>query len=341
MIKISVVILNWNSRKLLEKFLDNVIKNSLSENCSVYIADNGSTDDSCEYIRRNHPDVTLIELGKNYGFAEGYNQALQRVESEYYVLLNSDVEVSPGWLDPVIDYMDSNPEAVACQPKILSYRERNRFEYAGAAGGYIDKYGYPFCRGRIMNFTEEDNGQYDDVRQIFWASGACMFIRSSIWKEAGGFDSDFFTHMEEIDLCWRINASGYKIIYIPSSVVYHIGGGTLSYDSSRKLFFNFRNNLYLLHKNLPGDMLHKILFKRMLLDGIAALRFLFTLNITAFINVLKAHINYYRHKKVLRAKRKEIQQNMIIYPDNLILNKSIVYNFYIRKKKTYSEIVED
>ena len=341
MSKISVVILNWNGRNLLEKFLDNVIKNSLSENCTVCVADNGSTDDSCEYIRMNHPDVILIELGQNYGFAGGYNQALQRVEAEYYVLLNSDIEVSPGWLDPVIDYMDSNPEAVACQPKILSYRERNRFEYAGAAGGFIDKYGYPFCRGRIMNVTEEDNGQYDDIKQILWASGACMFIRSSVWKEVGGFDSDFFTHMEEIDLCWRINASGNKIIYMPSSVVYHIGGGTLSYESSRKLFFNFRNNLYLLYKNLPADRLQKIMFKRMLLDGIAAFRFLFTLNITAFINVIRAHKNYYRHKKVLRAKREEIQQNMIIYPDNLILNKSIVYNFFIRKKKTYKEILED
>lgn len=341
MSKISVVILNWNGKKLLEKFLDNVVKNSLSKDCSVCVADNGSTDDSCEYIRKNHPDVTLIELERNHGFAEGYNRALQSVESEYYVLVNSDIEVSPGWIDPVIDYMDSYPEVAACQPKILSYSERGRFEYAGAAGGYIDKFGYPFCRGRIMNLTEEDNGQYDDIIQIFWASGACMFIRSSVWKEAGGFDSDFVVHMEEIDLCWRINASGYKIIYIPSSVIYHIGGGTLAYDSPRKLFYNFRNSLYLLYKNLPGDMLHNILFKRLLLDGIAAFRFLFTFNVIAFVNVIKAHIDYHRHKKVLREKRKEVQLNIITYPDKLILNKSLVYDFFIRKKETYTEIMED
>lgn len=341
MIKTSVVILNWNGRKLLEQFLDRVVKNSLSRNCSVYVADNGSTDNSCEYISANHPEVTLIELEQNYGFAEGYNQALRRVESEYYVLLNSDVEVSTGWLDPVIDYMDSNPEVAACQPKILSYAERNKFEHAGAAGGFIDKYGYPFCRGRIMNITEEDNGQYDDIKQIFWASGACMFIRSSVWEKNGGFDPDFFAHMEEIDLCWRINNTGNKIIYIPSSVIYHIGGGTLSYDSSRKLFFNFRNNLFLLYKNLPGDRLHKILFKRMLLDSIAAIRFLLTFKIIAFISVFEAHIDYYRHKKALRKKREDIQQYRITYPDKLILNKSLVYDFFIRKKETYSELLKD
>ncbi len=341
MIKTSVVILNWNGRKFLEQFLDNIVKHSLSESCTVYVADNGSTDNSCEYIRDNHPEVILLELGHNYGFAEGYNEALKRVESEYYVLLNSDIEVSPGWLNPVVGYMDSHPEVAACQPKILSYNDRSKFEYAGAAGGFIDKYGYPFCRGRIMNITEEDNGQYDDRKQIFWASGACMFIRSSVWKETGGFDPVFFAHMEEIDLCWRINASGKIIIYIPSSVVYHIGGGTLSYDSPLKLFYNFRNSLFLLYKNLPGDKLHKIIFKRMLLDSIAAFRFLFTLKITSFKNVIKAHIDYYRHKKVLKEKRTEILQNRMSYPDKLILNKSLVYKFFIRKKKTYTQLLKD
>jgi len=341
MIKTSVVILNWNGRKFLEQFLDNIVEHSLSESCCVYVADNGSTDDSCEYIRDKHPEVILLELGHNYGFARGYNEALKRVESEYYVLLNSDIEVSPGWLNPVVGYMDSHPEAAACQPKILSYNDRSKFEYAGAAGGFIDKYGYPFCRGRIMNITEEDNGQYDDIKQIFWASGACMFIRSSVWKEIGGFDPGFFAHMEEIDLCWRINASGKRIICIPSSVVYHIGGGTLSYDSPLKLFYNFRNSLFLLYKNLPGDKLHKILFKRMLLDGIAAFRFLFTLKITSFKNVIKSHIDYYRHKKALKEKRTEILQNRMSYPDKLILNKSLVYNFFIRKKKTYTQLLKD
>ncbi|MEA1886109.1 MAG: glycosyltransferase family 2 protein [Bacteroidota bacterium] len=341
MIKTSVVILNWNGRKFLEQFLGNTIKHSLSENCNVYVADNGSTDDSCEYIRDKHPEAGILEMGQNYGFAGGYNEALKMLESEYYVLLNSDIEVSPGWLNPVIDYMDKNHDVAACQPKILSYDYRNKFEYAGAAGGFIDKYGYPFCRGRIMNITEEDKGQYDDIKQIFWASGACMFIRSSVWKECGGFDPDFFAHMEEIDLCWRINNQGKKIMFIPSSIVYHIGGGTLSYKSPRKIFYNFRNNLFLLYKNLSPEKLKTTLFKRKCLDGVAATRFLMSLNIKAFINVIKAHVHYHRHKKVLREKRKAGIDKIITYPEKLILNKSLVFNFYIKKKRTYTELLKD
>ncbi|MDT8401045.1 MAG: glycosyltransferase family 2 protein [Bacteroidales bacterium] len=336
--KASVVILNWNGKNLLELFLDRAIRHSSSEAYTVIVADNGSTDDSCEYIRKKHPGVTLIELGQNYGFAGGYNEALSRLESEYFILLNSDVEVSPGWINPVIEYMDTHPEVAACQPKILSYNDRSRFEYAGAAGGFIDKYGYPFCRGRLLNITEKDEGQYNDIRQVFWASGACLFIRSSDWKEAGGFDPDFFAHMEEIDLCWRLNAGGKKIMCVPSSTVYHFGGGSLPYKSPSKIFYNFRNNLFMLYKNLPQDRLKKILFIRMCLDGIAALRFLLSLNFTAFVNVIKAHLHYYRHKKELKLKREEGIKDKISYPQDLILNKSLVFNFYIKRVKTYSQL---
>ncbi|MDZ7738607.1 MAG: glycosyltransferase family 2 protein [Bacteroidales bacterium] len=338
MIKTAVVILNWNGKKYLEQFLGDIIMTSSSANCRVYVADNGSKDDSCEYIRNNHPEAVLLEMDRNHGFAGGYNEALKNIDSEYFVLLNSDIKVSPGWLSTVTDYMDNNPEVAACQPKILSYHEPDKFEYAGAAGGYIDKYGYPFCRGRIMNITEADNGQYDNIRQIFWASGACMFIRSSVWKETGGFDPDFFAHMEEIDLCWRINATGRKIMFIPGSVVYHIGGGTLPYHSPAKVFYNFRNNLYLLYKNLPDSALGPVLFKRRVLDGIAAIRFLLTFNIKAFSNVIKAHTAFYRHKKVLRAKRKENISLEAVYPGKLVMNKSLVFSFYIKRKKTYSEL---
>jgi len=338
--KISVVILNWNGRKFLEQFLSDTITHSLSHECDVIVADNGSTDDSCEYIKEKHTRVRVIELGKNHGFAGGYNEALKNIDSEYFVLLNSDIEVSPGWLTDIIAYMDKHTEVAVCQPKILSYNDKKRFEYAGAAGGYIDKYGYPFCRGRIMSVTEEDIGQYDDIKQIFWASGACMFIRATAWKESGGFDPDFFAHMEEIDLCWRLNAAGKKIMYLPSSVVYHIGGGTLPYNSPSKIYYNFRNNLFMLYKNLPADRLNNIILKRMCLDGIAALRFLLTFNINAFLNVIKAHIYYYRHMKVLKERRKAVMRSSLYYPDNLIMNKSLVFSFYIKRKKTYNHLIK-
>lgn len=338
MIKTAVVILNWNGKRHLEQFLGNAIKHSSSDDCRVYVADNGSSDDSCEYIRKNHPEAALLEMDRNHGFAGGYNEALKRIDSEYFVLLNSDVKVSPGWLGTVTEYMDNNLEVATCQPKILSYNDPDKFEYAGAAGGYIDKYGYPFCRGRIMNITEADNGQYDNIKQIFWASGACMFIRSSVWKETGGFDPDFFAHMEEIDLCWRINARGKKIMFIPASVVFHIGGGTLPYQSPAKVFYNFRNNLYLLYKNLPASALGPVLFKRRILDGIAAIRFLLTFNIKAFRNVIKAHKAFYRHKRALKEKRKENVINEHVYSSKLVMNKSLIFNFYIKRKKTYNEL---
>jgi len=338
MTKTAVVILNWNGRKFLELFLPSVIKYSAGDDCEIIVADNGSTDDSLEFVAREYPGLGLVELGHNYGFAGGYNEALKSIEAEYYVLLNSDVEVSPAWLSGIITFMDENPDVAAVQPKILSYKERDKFEYAGAAGGFIDRYGYPFCRGRVLNITEEDKGQYNDTRQIFWASGACMFIRAEAWKESGGFDPDFFAHMEEIDLCWRLNARGKKIMCLPSSTVYHVGGGTLPYNSPSKIFYNFRNNLFMLYKNLPDKKFRLTMFKRMCLDGVAALRFLLTLETGAVLGIIKAHMHFYRQKKALREKRKELINNNLHYPDTLILNKSIVFDFYIRKRRTFTEI---
>lgn len=341
MAEVAVVILNWNGVHFLEKFLPPLVEFTDRDIADIWIADNGSTDSSLELLKKKFPSVKIIELLENYGFADGYNRALEQIDSPYIVLLNSDVEVTSNWLVPLYHAMKNDASLGACMPKIKSWYNRDSFEHAGAAGGFIDKFGYPFCRGRIFNRIEKDKGQFNNDLNIFWASGACLIVRSELYKRSGGLDPFFFAHMEEIDLCWRINNTGNKIIYIPSSVIYHIGGGTLSYDSSRKLFFNFRNNLFLLYKNLPGDRLHKILFKRMLLDSIAAIRFLLTFKIIAFISVFEAHIDYYRHKKALRKKREDIQQYRITYPDKLILNKSLVYDFFIRKKETYSELLKD
>jgi GT2 family glycosyltransferase len=338
--KIAIVILNWNGLELLKKFLPSVISNTLQD-ATIYIADNGSEDGSIEWIRNNHPEIILIDNKSNYGFAEGYNRALKSIDSEYYVLLNSDVEVVKNWTYPVIQYMDGNPEVAACQPKILSYADKGKFEHAGAAGGFIDKYGYPFCRGRVFNHIESDDNQYNTVTDIFWASGACLFIRSEAWKIAGGFDSDFFAHMEEIDLCWRLLSLDFKIKYIPESTVYHLGGGTLSYNSPAKIYYNFRNNLFILHKNLPERKFRAIIVKRMILDGIAGLRFILYLNLTAFWQVFRSHIAYYKSIPALNRKRRAIVKDGHSYPEELILNKSLVMDFYIRKRKVFSEIFKE
>ena len=254
--KISHVILNWNGSEMLRTFLPSVVEFSQQDEVEICVADNGSTDDSVEVVRREFPQVRLIELASNYGFADGYNRALQQVDAEYVVLLNSDVEVTPHWLVPLMKYMDHHPEVAACQPKIRSYRQRGMFEYAGAAGGYIDRYGYPFCRGRILDKVEKDGGQYDSVESVFWATGAALFIRLKDYREAGGLDGRFFAHMEEIDLCWRLRARGRGIVCIPQSEVYHVGGATLAKENPRKTFLNFRNNLLMLYKNLQIGRAH-------------------------------------------------------------------------------------
>lgn len=329
--KVAVVILNWNGREYLEKFLPNVIEFS-KDVADVIVADNDSTDDSVEFLKSNFPEVEIIINDTNGGFAKGYNDALAKVDAEYYVLLNSDIEVTKDWIKPVIQLMESDSKIAACQPKILSYYEKNKFEYAGAAGGFIDKYGYPFCRGRIFQTIEEDKGQYDDQTEIFWATGACMFVKSNLYKEFLGLDNDFFAHMEEIDFCWRLKNSGYKIYYVPDSTVYHIGGGTLPKKSSRKTYLNFRNNLILLYKNLPSNKLFIVFFARIMLDLIAAAKFVISGGINDMMAVFKAHIHFYQNISKHKLKRKEYKHNKV----SKVFIGNIVIEYYLKRKKIFS-----
>jgi GT2 family glycosyltransferase len=331
--RVSVVILNWNGKKFLQKFLPSLLENSINK-ADIIVADNASADDSVEYLRSDFPGVRIIQHNKNYGFAKGYNLALAQVEADYYILLNSDIEVTPNWIQPVIDLMESDESIAACQPKIRSYAEPQKFEYAGASGGFIDKYGYPFCRGRMFLSIEEDVGQYDDAIEIFWATGACLFVRANLFHKFGGLDEDFFAHMEEIDFCWRLKNEGYKIMYCPSSVVYHIGGGTLPKISWRKTYLNFRNNCILLYKNLPDNQLIEVFAKRLILDGIAATKFLITAGFKDFFAVSKAHFSFYSSIRKTRQKRKKLKQGQV----KNIYQKNIVFEYYLRGKKKFSDL---
>jgi len=332
-VHIAVVILNWNGREFLRKFLPSVIEYSKGI-AEVIIADNASTDSSIEFLQDNFPEVRVISNRTNGGFARGYNEALAEVEADYFILLNSDIEVTPGWIEPVIKLMESDKNIAACQPKLRSYYEREKFEYAGAAGGFLDEYGYPFCRGRIFQHIETDHGQYDDTVEIFWATGACMFVRADIYKNFGGFDEDFFAHMEEIDFCWRLKNGGYKIMYCPESIVFHVGGGTLPKKSSQKTYLNFRNNLALLYKNLPSRLIFPVFAVRFPLDGIAAFKFLIDGGFKDFYAVLRAHLYFYSHFTAIRRKRKQFTQSMVhgIYRNNL------VKEYYIKKKNKFSQL---
>lgn len=334
----AVVILNWNGEKYLQQFLPVLISNTTTPDTEIIVADNASTDNSLQLLANEFPQIRTIVLDKNYGFAEGYNRALAEVVADIYVLLNSDVEVTQGWLDPVINYMNDNKNVAACQPKIRSYYERNRFEHAGAAGGFIDRFGFPFCRGRVIGYAEEDKGQYDKITDIFWATGACLFIRSDVYKKVGGLDADFFAHMEEIDLCWRLNSRGYRVCCIPQSVVYHIGGGTLNVESPYKTYLNFRNNLFMLYKNLPDKLLKSTLRWRFWFDYIAAFQLFITGKSANAKSVLKARNDFRKMKMQFENKRKE----NILYAtsDNsqLILSKSIVVEYYLRGNKTYNKL---
>lgn len=306
--KVSIVILNWNGADMLSSFLPSVVKNSQGDDIEICVADNGSTDSSCEVLQEHFPSVRLIRLDRNYGFAEGYNQALKYVSAKYVVLLNSDIEVTEGWLSPIVDYMDQHTYVAACQPKILSYRNRHMFEYAGASGGFIDKYGYPFCRGRIFDFAETDNGQYDTPIEIFWATGAALFIRKDVYDEVGGLDGRFFAHMEEIDLCWRLCSRGYKLMCIPQSVVYHVGGATLKKENPRKTYLNFRNNLLMLYKNLTSDELGRVMFVRKLLDFVAAVTFIIKGDLKNAKAVIQARKDY---NKMLPDFKKDREYNLM------------------------------
>jgi GT2 family glycosyltransferase len=336
--KTAIVILNWNGQQMFDTFLPSVIEHSNPETAEIFVADNGSTDKSVEYLLKNFPSVKIIQLERNYGFAEGYNQALKQVFADYFVLLNSDVKVSPGWLESCVKQFEQDKKIAAIQPKILSYNKPDEFEYAGAAGGFIDRYGYPFCRGRILNRVEKDSRQYNQPSPIFWASGACMFISSSAFREAGGLDGDFWAHMEEIDLCWRLKNSGYKIVYQPESVVYHLGGGTLSYGSPRKVYLNFRNNLWMLFKNLPKHQFKRIFLARMILDGVAAVKFILGFNFREFWAVVKAHFAFYKNLCKLIEKRKQVQKSVIVKEHNEVYRKSIMWKFFLEKKRRFCDL---
>ncbi len=336
-LKVAVVILNWNGKELLKEFLPAVVHHSPPEIANIYLADNGSSDDSIDFVKTNFSGIKIISLQINYGFAEGYNKAIESILEEYTVLLNSDVEVTENWLYPLINYMEKHKNVAACQPKIRSYRNKKYFEYAGAAGGFIDKIGYPFCRGRIFNVIEQDKGQYDDIIDIFWASGACLVIRTSVYKDVGGLDKNFFAHMEEIDLCWRLWARGYKVACIPQSVVYHLGGATLSKMSPFKTYLNFRNNLYLLYKNVPNQVFNKLFF-RIFLDIIAFIKFTLGFEFKNAWAVIKAHIDFYKSYKLLRNSRIE-NLNKLVYKNIPVIYKgSIVFNFFLRNNRFYSDL---
>jgi len=336
--KIAIVILNWNGEKLFPEFLPSIIQHSKGENIEIIVADNGSTDQSIEVLRKNFPEVRVLDLQTNYGFALGYNMALKEIDADYFVLVNSDVKVAEGWIEPCIQQMEEDQKIAAVQPKVLSYHQPDSFEYAGAAGGFIDKYGYPFCRGRILDHVEKDEHQYDKPGEIFWATGACMFVRAEVFRESGGFDHDFWAHMEEIDLCWRMKNRGYKITYEPKSVIWHLGGGTLSYGSPRKIFLNFRNNLFMLFKNLPVYKFKRIMFIRMVLDGVAAAKFLAGFEWKAFWAVVKAHASFYQNVSELIKKRRRLKIETVKPEHAEICPKSIMWKFFIQKKYTFSSL---
>ena len=330
MSKLSVVILNWNGKRFLERFLPTLLR-TLPDYAEAVVCDNASEDDSVAFLRENFPQVTLLQNEKNEGFALGYNLALQRVDAKYYCLLNSDIEVIDGWIEPVIEQMDANEKIAAVQPKLLSFDRRDEFEYAGACGGFIDKYGYPFCRGRVFSNLEKDHGQYDTVTDIFWATGAAMFVRSDVFHLMEGLDGDFFAHMEEIDFCWRIKNLGYKIKVNPASVVYHIGGGTLPKNNSYKTFLNFRNSLYLLIKNLPDERIRKTLILRFFLDQVAAFSFLAQGHVKDFTAVYKALYTVARTYKQFLAKRNTFPKLAFqdCYPE------SVVKLHYLKRKTKF------
>ena len=333
-IKVAIVLLNWNGKSLLEKFLPQIIENN--EGAAIYIADNKSTDGSIEWVENNFSSVEIIQNNQNYGFAQGYNLALKEINAEYYVLINSDVEVTKSWLTSIISLMDKDKEIAACQPKILDYNKKNMFEYAGACGGLIDNLGYPFCRGRIFNNIEQDNGQYDENMEIFWGTGACLFLRASSFWEVDGFDNDFFAHQEEIDLCWRLKNYGYKIMAIPTSVVFHVGAATLEKNSPFKTYLNFRNNLFMIFKNTKLVSLIKILIFRLILDGFAALTFLNRRSgHQHFFSVIKAHFIFYLNIPKLISKRLKINQKPSLKG---WMDYSILISNKVKGKSCYSEL---
>ncbi|MDR2824471.1 MAG: glycosyltransferase family 2 protein [Prevotellaceae bacterium] len=336
--KTAIVILNWNGKDFLEKFLPPLFAHTPENQADIYVADNNSADNSIDFLKNNFPAVQIIQLAENYGFAGGYNRALEQVDAEYFVLLNNDIEVAESWLQPIIEYLDNHSDTAAAQPKILSYAQKKQFEYAGAAGGFIDKWGFPFCRGRIFGTVEQDNNQYDNELEIFWATGACLVIRSADFWTASGFDEDFFAHQEEIDLCWRLRSSGRKIACIPQSVVYHVGGGTLTVESPRKTYLNFRNNLLLLYKNLPENRLRKVMFARWFFDYLAAFQMFISGKSANAKQIFKARHDFCKIKKRFSQKRKENLEKTVLTEIPEMLPQSIVFQYYIKGKKYFNKL---
>ena len=336
----AIVILNWNGAQMLRRFLPSVVAHTPAGSARVIVADNGSTDDSLAVLAAEFPEVEVVTLDKNYGFAEGYNQALRRVGEGYdsYLLLNSDVEVPEGWLQPMLDYMENHPDVAACQPKLRAHHTPTHFEYAGAAGGYIDSLGYPFCRGRIFDTVEADEGQYDQVADIFWATGAALLIRSAVYWEVGGLDGRFFAHQEEIDLCWRLRSRAYRIVCVPQSVVYHLGGGTLPKENPRKTFLNFRNNLLLLYKNLPQRRLRTVFFLRFWLDALASLVFLLKGEGRSFLAVWQARREFRRIRQDFAADRIANLAASRLDPIPEMYSGSLLVAYHLKKLRSFAQL---
>lgn len=327
---IAVVILNWNGKDLLGEFLPSVVK--YSQKANIYLADNASTDDSVSFVKTLFPSIKIIKNDVNGGYSGGYNQALKGLDEELICLLNSDVEVTKDWLEPILETFNSEVNTAIIQPKILDYNKKDYFEYAGAGGGFVDRFGYPYCRGRIFNTIEKDMGQYDDVTDIFWSSGACLFIRKSLFKELNGLDEAYFAHMEEIDLCWRAKNLGYNIKYVSKSVVYHVGGATLKNSHPDKTYLNFRNSLYNLVKNAEGNLFYLIIV-RLLLDGVAGIKFIFEFKFVHFLSIIRAHLSFYGHLPSLIRQRKSLSQSK-----NYFTVSSIVWSYFFLNKKYYSRL---
>ena len=332
MMKVAVVILNWNGKDLLAKFLPSVVENS--NEATIYVADNASTDDSVEFLKEKHPQVKIIQNKENGGYARGYNEALSTLTEDLLVLLNSDVEVTRGWLPPLIEEFESDAKLFAAQPKILDYKKKDYFEYAGAGGGFLDKLGYPFCRGRVFNELEKDTGQYDDIIPVFWATGACLVVRKTAFDKVEGFDEDFFAHQEEIDLCWRMQTAGGTIKYIGTSTIYHVGGATLAAANPNKTFYNFRNTLLVLVKNVKGGKVWWLIFQRLVLDGLAGLQFLLQGKGRHFIALVRSHFSFYGLLPKFLQKRKKTAGKLRYF-----IIKSVVWNYFVLKKRNFNELI--
>ncbi len=330
--KTAIVILNWNGQQLLEQFLPSIVRFS-SDIAEVYVADNASTDSSISYVKDFFPSVHIVQNPTNAGYAKGYNDALQSIKADVYCLINSDVEVTEGWLNPVLDLFKKEENTAIIQPKLLDYKNKEKFEYAGAGGGFIDLYGYPYCRGRVFNHLEKDHGQFDNVAEIFWASGACFFIRSKVYHSLGGFDEDYFAHQEEVDLCWRTQNAGYDVKYVGASTVYHVGGATLQESNPHKTFLNFRNSLLNVIKNVPKQWFLFVVFSRLVLDGVAGMKFIVELRPIHTWAILKAHFSLYKNFYKFLKKRKKLQRKY-----NYNLHTSVVWQYFVLGRKTFKQL---